>query len=260
MNNVGIHNGEYPRPLSVRERDWIEWILPADRPGYKSYRGIISTMMVIGEGRRGKGEIILGPEGDVPDFDEPLSPVFSYGAIETNSGTISITLREVLHDQVSVEIVSHRSDNIPEEFEELRRWTYSLWSPGRVCPQCKHNVREVIMHTVVTGSSLYVLALCTADRRLWVNDQSSGINRLIPSTNFYNELMLHKNIRDPKIALDAKRLFTECSSYSDEDLTYAFLTYNNIKTKVHIDGRLEIHKKSPRRFSGKVLKLLHIHK
>ena len=46
--------------------------------------------------------------------------------------------------------------------------------------------------------------------------------------------MLHKNIRDPKIALDSRRLFSELQSYSDADLTYAFLTYNKLKTKVRL--------------------------
>src|SRR5258707_15313997 len=115
MNDINFHNGQYPRPLSTREREWIEWILPIDRSGYKFYRDAASAMMVIGEGRRGKGEIILGVPGDVPDFDEPLGPVAAYGAVETNFGAISVTLREIVRNQISVEIVSHRSDQVPKE-------------------------------------------------------------------------------------------------------------------------------------------------
>jgi hypothetical protein len=73
-----------------------------------------------------------------------------------------------------------------------------------------------------------------------VYEQETEINHLIPVTNFYNELMLHKNIRDPKVALDSKRLFLEHEKYSDEDIAYAFLTYNRIRTKVHLEGNIQV--------------------
>ena len=246
MTEPPSYNGEYPRPLSRHERDWIEWILPQDRPAYRYYRTMIETMTVIGQGRRGKGEVILGPAGEKPDFSEPLAPVAAYGAIETTAGTISITLREQLNHQISVEIVSHQSDDIPQKFEEIRRWTYSTWETGQPCPQCLHNVRMVPMHVLASEKDHYVLAICVHDKRLWVYDSTSEMNRLIPLTNFYNELMLHKNIRDPNIALQAKRLFDDLPRYTDADLTYAFLTYNKIKTKIHIDGTLEADRRQQR--------------
>ncbi|HMD14213.1 MAG TPA: hypothetical protein VKI62_06280, partial [Bacteroidota bacterium] len=67
----------YPRDLTAREREWILWILPADRPGYREYRTVFDRMSVIGEGRRGNGEIILGPKESVVNFDLPLAPVFA---------------------------------------------------------------------------------------------------------------------------------------------------------------------------------------
>ena len=148
-----------PGSISRREREWIEWILPADRNGYRLYREKIASMSVIGEGRRGKGEIILGQSGQEVDFSAPLAPVFAYGAIETDFGTISVTIRELQDDQISVEIVSHRSDTVPPEFEEARRWTYSTWSPGDACPQCESSVREVPMHAVSAPQERFVLAI-----------------------------------------------------------------------------------------------------
>ncbi len=231
---------DYPRSLSAREKEWLAWILPPDREGYRVYRDLVAAMHVIGEGRRGEGEIILGMAGAQPDFSAPLPSVFAYGAIETNFGTISVTFREPFENQISVEIVNHRSEKIPDEFEESRRWTYSYWNPGDACPQCQKNVREVSMHA--SENERFVLAVCVNDKRLWVYDEASRVNRLVPVTNFYNELMLHKNIRDPKIALDHKRLFTELTSYSDADLTYAFFTYNKLKTKIHIGGTVTADK------------------
>jgi hypothetical protein len=224
----------YPRPLSARERAWLEWILPAGRPGYDAFRRALDGCVVIGEGRRGEGEIVLGPPGAVPDLDPPLGAVYSYGAIETNVGTISVTVREPVDGQASLEIVSHRAERVPDEFEESRRWTYALWNPGEPCPQCAGPLREVPMRSATDGR--LVLAVCAADWRLWVHDAAALVNRLIPVTNFYNEIMLHKNIRDPKTALDSRRLFADLGTFSDADLSRAFQTYNALKTKVHVDG------------------------
>jgi hypothetical protein len=245
----------YPRPLLPREREWIEWILPADRPGYRAYRDLLGEMVVVGEGRRGEGELILGHQGEEPDFSSPLAPLFAYGAIDSSAGMISISLRELRDDQVSIEIVSHSTGELPAQLEERRRWTYSSWKPGDPCPQCAHGVREVPMHSTGPEAGHLVLALCSTDRRLWVYDPSTGVNRLIPVTNFYNELMLHKNIREPGIALDSRRLFTELSRYSDSDLAYAFLTYNKIRTKVQVAGTIEADRSGKRGFAHGLLKL-----
>ena len=241
--------------LSEREREWIEWILPADRIGYCEYRDLICSMTVIGEGRRGKGEVIFGHRDQQADLSAPLAPVFAYGMIETNFGNISITIRERVNDQISVEIVSHRFDDVPREFEEARRWTYSSWNPGNVCPQCGIHVREVAMHPATHKEGHVILAICARDRRLWVFDATNRVNRILPVTNYYNELMLHLHIRDPKVALDTNRLFTDLGSYSDADLTYAFLTYNTLKKKISLEGGIEPDEPAGRGFMAKLKKL-----
>lgn len=248
-------NPEYPRPLLAREREWIGWILPADRTGYRFYRDVIEKMVVLGAGRRGEGEIILGLPGAEPDFSSPLAPLFAYGAVEFSVGMVSVSLREIREDQISVEIVSHGSDEIPPNLEERRRWTYSSWTPGDVCPQCSRALREVPMHSTGPDAECVVLGICPHDRRLWVYESSTGVNRLIPVTNFYNELMLHKNIRDPGLALESRRLFTDLPAYSDSDLTYAFLTYNKIKTKVHVAGTIEADRNEKRRSPHRFMRL-----
>ncbi len=250
----------YPRVLSDREREWIEWILPREREGYRRYRDLIAPMRVIGEGRRGKGELVLGVPGDAPDLNGPLAPVLAYGAIETTFGMISVTIREVQNDQISVEIVSHRSEEVPEEYEESRRWTYSTWNPGNGCPQCRGMVREIPMvPEAQTGAGL-VLALCPTDRRIWVHDRQSLVNYLIPVTNYYNELMLHKNIRDPKVALDAKHLFEDLPRYPDSDLAYAFLTYNKLRSRIPIAGTIRLPESTEKRSLGRTLRNLFMKK
>lgn len=227
-------NGKsFPRPLTQREKEWIFWILPEDRPGYREYRDLIAGMVVIGEGRRGKGEIILGKSGDVPDFSSPLSSVFAYGALETSGGECTISLREESDGQISVEIVSGGREEVPFDFEERRRWSYSTWRPGQECPQCLLQLREVAIE-LKNGQTLS-LALCPRDRRMWIYDPKTGANRLIPATNFHNELMMVKNVRDPAKALDTKRLFVELNTFTDEELTDAFLNYNRLRTKVRLE-------------------------
>jgi hypothetical protein len=54
-------------------------------------------------------------------------------------------------------------------------------------------------------------------------------------TNFYNELMLHRNVRVPAVALESKRLFLDLNDFTDVDLIRAFVTYNKLRTKVTLD-------------------------
>lgn len=225
----------FPRPLTQVERDLIAWVLPVVSPGYSALRTmLLDHFLVIGQGRRGEGEILLALPGSEPDVITPLPPVFAYGVVECKSDSIYVTVRELFEGQVSAEFVAGRSDQLPEQIVEVRRWTYSEWAPGRTCPQCGIAPREVELRTG-TGQ-LFVLAICKGDKRIWLHDGSQLVNLLIPATNFYNELMLRKNIRDPKIALNHNLLFGQLDRYSDADLVHAFATYNVLKTRVHAEG------------------------
>lgn len=223
---------EFPRPLSDFERMILLWILPEHKSGYQQYRRYISSWKVVGKGKRGEGNFILAPEGSVVDMSAPLASVFAYGVIETSAGKISVTLREAENSQLEFEIVNLDNEAIPEHFEERRRWNFSEWMSGAVCPMCKQHVREVTIRRAV-GKSL-TLAICPSDKRLWIYDDSDGVVHLIPVTNFYNELMMHKRVRDPEIALDSQNLFRNLSTYSDSDLTAAFVGYNNLRKKVEL--------------------------
>jgi hypothetical protein len=228
----------FPRDLTPLERDLLLWLLPADRPGYREYRSLISVWRVAAQGRRGEGNVILAPSTTNIDNDSPLPQVFAYGIVEMPTGAIVATIRERLGDQLEVEIVNLRGESLPGELNETRRWTYSTWLPGQPCPMCSGVLREVTLQTD-KGRTL-VLALCRRDERIWVYDAISGVNHPIPLTNFYNELMLHANVRDPKIALNSKRLFMDLHSYSDASLSRAFASYNKLKTKIQFEDRLQI--------------------
>ncbi len=103
---------------------------------------------------------------------------------------------------------------------------------------CETAPRQVDARTV-QGHAI-AIAICAADKRLWVWEERSEINHPIPVTLFYSELMKRTGMRDPAIALDASRLFTSLRSFSDEDIVGAFVTYNDIRSKVPVDDRIII--------------------
>ncbi len=218
----------YPRSLRAKERDLLESVLPPDRPGYRKYRELLETMQVIGEGRRGAGNLILGYPGQAPDVTSPLSPVVAYGVVETTQDRYTITVREFTGDQLDVEVVSAHDEEIPDHFEEKRRWTYASWRPGSLSPATGKPVREVPI------DDRSVLAVAAGEKRLWLYDGTTGMNHPIPVTNYHNELMVHKQIRDPAIALQVGLLFDRLSSYSDEDLRAAFVSYNAGRRRVEV--------------------------
>lgn len=229
---------KFPRELTTFERELLLWILPEERSGYREYRTCVQEWSVAAQGRRGEGNYILAPGGERVDVESPLPQVLAYGIVETATGQLSISVRERLENQVEFEIQSLRGSVDVAKLQEVRRWSLSSWLPLQPCPRCGKAVREVQMGSV-HGRKI-VLAVCAQDQRLWVYDEQTGINHPVPVSNFYNELMLHKNIRDPKTALDAKQLFRQLSLYSDADLAYAFRTYNRLRAKVASMGEIVI--------------------
>ena len=218
----------YPRALREKETSVLESVLPPDRPGYRRIRDLISSMVVLGEGRRGEGNIVLGFEGDAPIFNSPPAPVIAYGAIETTQDIFSITVRDCENDQIDVEILSAHGLPLPDHFEEKRRWSLSIWQPGMESPRSTGSVREIVIDDHV------VFVLAQRDRRLWVHERESGMNLPVPVTTYYNALMLLKGIRDPAVSLHARLLFDGPGTYSDNDLRQAFLNYNAVRPKVAV--------------------------
>jgi hypothetical protein len=217
------------------------WVLPDDRPGYRAYRELVEKWLVCARGRRGEGNYILAAPDELIDVASPLPQVIAYGVVETPTTQLAVTVRERLGDQIDFEIVNLRGGETPSVNGVTRRWTYSSWLPSQPCPICAGLLREVEMKT--EHEYRLVLAVCAKDQRMWVYDTGTGINHPIPVTNYYNELMLQKNIRDPKIALDFKRLFLDLAAYSDYDLARAFITYNNIRTKITIEEQIVVREK-----------------
>ena len=219
-------NGQYPRALRDIERILLRGVLPPDRPGYGVYRERIGQMVVIGEGRRGPGNLVLGFPSDRPDLSSPLAQVVAYGGVETADGTFTVTVREMLAEQIDIELISDRGEPVPDRIDALRSWSYSAWHPGLPSPAAGAPVREVAIGGGVT------LALSAREQRLWVHNAATGVVFLLPLTGFYTELMMQMNIRDPGIALVPRLLFGDLDRYTDADLREAFLAGNRIRRRV----------------------------
>jgi hypothetical protein len=203
-------------------------VLPADRKGYMEAREFVEAAHVLGEGRRGPGNLVLGIRAEPADVSGPTAPVLAAGAVETTRGPYTITVRERVANQMDVEILSERGEEIPDHFEEKRHWTYASWFPGQPSPATGAPVREVR----IRGG--HTLGICCAEHRVWLIDGDTGIVHPIPITNFYNALMLHRGIRDPRIALHSSLFFEQTDAYNDGDLEAAFLAYNTARPRVAV--------------------------
>jgi hypothetical protein len=236
----------FPRALTGQELAWLDFLLPADRPGYAEARHHLDGLLVLGEGRWGAGDFILGnPAGEI-DPTEGMRPVVSYGELAGHAAdgkvdTITLAIHEPNSEGlVEFQVASVSGASVPEGFVAESRWSYSYWSPGENCPATGEPVREIPLN----DASDLLLVISPAKRVLWMFDAVQRTSRLIPVTNFYNELMLLKGIRDPSIAFDHHRLFTGMNGYADSDLRAAYIRYNNTFRKVD-PMRLEVSQETP---------------
>jgi hypothetical protein len=242
--------GEFPRSLSARETAWLDVLLPSDRPGYARFRRSLDDLTVLGEGRWGSDDFILGRPGQEIDRTEGMLPVMAYGEIIcTADDGAAFTITLAVHqpnddDMIEFQVGVLGLDTIPERWSESARWSYSQWKPGAPCPATGAPVREIVLDAA--GELLLVIS--PAKRVLWLYDSRTMVTTLVPVTNFYNELMLLKGVRDPKIALDHKRLFTDLAGFTDMELHDAFARYNVGFRKVDA-SRLAVTAPEPQRAS-----------
>lgn len=223
----------FPRELSSREFAWITWLLPEDRPGYHRFRKLIQPLFVIGEGRWGAQDFVLGPIGGMIDHTEGMRPVVAFGTIHGDTCDVTLSLHEP-NDEGLIEFQLGTSTNgpVPFDFRERSRWTYSTWSPGDLCPATGAAVREVVLATGTLGTLR--LAISPGQRVIWLHNENDRTNTLVPISGFYNELVIAKRIRDPKVALNHRLLFTQAALFNDADIVEAFVRYNVLYRKVNV--------------------------
>lgn len=243
---------KFPRKLTEIERELLFSILPSDKPGYIKYREDIENKYVIGTGRFGETNLILGNRQEEINIQDASSSIFAAGSIIYDEGKIEISINEEIDEKIEFDI-SPKDYELVFKGKEIKRWNYSEWIPGQKSPQDKLNVREVII-----SPGKYILVISANEKRIWLHASESGINYLIPLSNYYNQLMIEKNIRDPKIALKPNLFFDDKagkhSDYTDIELRNSFLSYNKYLKKLDIKEETIINKTKDKRKFLKFLK------
>lgn len=238
MNNIKLNsNEEFPRKPAEDEKYLLFEILPSHKSGYNYYRNRIEELFIIGYGRFGKSNLIFGKENMKTDISGPSMPVLASGTIKIEDDEIDVTVHEEFEDQIETDISPKHSDQLPGNINVLSKWSYSEWNPGDPAPFDKSYVKEV---GILPGK--YILAIAPSHRKIWLHETETGINYLIPVSNFFNELMAVKSIRDSRIALKPNKLFSEIANYTDNNFINAFIKYNTYMRRINFDfSQIKIH-------------------
>ncbi len=235
-------NGNFPRKLTEREIDWIFWMLPENKPGYRDYREMIKKMMVIGYGKFEPDNLILGQPNDKPNEETFFTPVISLGQIEMKNAKIQISIHKEYKNQIQIDIVNLLGDVIPENVYEIKRWSYAHWIPGEVSPATGQSVREVKIFSKTKHN--LILVISPSDKKIWLHEIDSGINYIIPVTNFFNELLRQrKEIFDKASGLNPNSIFENINKFSDADINNAFINYSKLFAKVDVGAYEEMKEK-----------------
>ncbi|MEN3038424.1 MAG: hypothetical protein ABDI07_04600 [Candidatus Kryptonium sp.] len=235
-------NGKFPRDLTEREKNWILWMLPENKLGYRSYREMINKMVIIGYGKFEPDNLILGQPNDKPNEETFFMPVISLGQIEMRGAKIQISIHKEHRNQIQVDIVNLIGDTIPENASEIRRWSYAYWNPGDVSPCTGEPVREVEIFSRTEHN--LILVVSPSDKKIWLHEINSGMNYIIPVTNFFNELLRQrKEIIDKAGGLNVNLIFENINKFSDADINNAFINYSKIFAKVDVGAYEEVKEK-----------------
>ena len=237
-------NKLFPRELTEQELYWLFAALPENKPGYKKYRDLIESLVVIGYGRFGAGNLVLGEQHDVVDLEDSSAPIFAIADITYPNAKIYVTIHEEYDDQIEIDIKNLSADIIPEGLTNPKIWSYSDWIPGQNSPNDNAPVREV---TLIKNK--LILAFAPTHKKIWVHNADSGINHFVPVTNYYNEVMILLGNKDPEKALEPGRMFTDLNEFTDEQLITGFVIYNKRWKRVELDYSLFEQKDGPKKKS-----------
>ncbi len=223
----------FPRELFKSEKEILFSVLPESKSGYKKYRQRINYMKVIGQGRFGGGNFILGFEGDEVELDIPSASVFSSGIVISNESNFDVTIHEEEEEQIEFDISPFGKIDVDKEIKIESVTSLAFWNKNEKSPFTDSPVSEFVVL-----KNKYTLVIDSSAKKIWMNDIETGINHIIPLTNFYNELMRFKDIREHEIALKPGRFFNEVDKYSDEDIISAFLMYDKYMNRFNLQQKI----------------------
>jgi hypothetical protein len=213
--------------ISQNEISLLNSILPEYKPGYKKYRDYISSMKYLCEGRFGNGNYYIGTGNTEPDLSIPSNPVFALGYAETEAGKIDILIHEYEDEIIEVHLTSRYIDS--EKITILRSESFSEWNPGDLSPIHKKPVNEIQLR-----KNEYYLVLDESNNKIWLHNYESGVNHIIPVSNYFNELMRLKKIKDENLFRSPQLFFNRLDDFTDEDFKLAFYQYNKFMRRFNI--------------------------
>jgi hypothetical protein len=200
------------------ERTCLFLILPENKPGYNIYRNKIDSMMVIGDGNFGEGNYILGKNEPNPDLSFPSAPVFALGTVNNGTKQIDVIIHVETENKIEVWFGNDINEITDNKFNVK---SYSHWMPGMSSPFTDSKVREISVKP-----KEFILAIVPEEKKIWLYESSSGVNHLIPVSNYYNSLMLYRNERNADKVLNPNLFFNNLGLYNDLELKSALELYN----------------------------------
>ena len=174
-------------------------------------------MFVLGNGNFGGGNYILGANEPDPDLTFPSAPVFALGTLNDGSEQFDVIINEETENKIEVWFGKNVNENIGAG---LGIKSYSYWIPGMKSPFTDSEVREITIKP-----KEYILAVVPEEKKIWLWHSSSGVNHLIPVSNYYNSLMLFRNERNADKVLNPNLFFNNLGLYNDQELKSAFELY-----------------------------------
>lgn len=214
---------EFPRSLTAVEFEQIYFLLPENIEAYNRYRVRIAQLVVIGHGRFGDGNLILGKSGDTPDLSYSSLPVFASGQIEYGSSKVLVTIHEEYDEKIEVSINIIAGNSIPGNSKITGGWTYSTWKPGDKSP-FKNDSLKII--NISEKKNELVLVLSKTNHSIWLYESAKKYNHIIPVTNFINELLRGNSSIDRTKGINMNYIFDNLKKFKDSDFVKALVQYN----------------------------------
>jgi hypothetical protein len=213
--------------LSKNEIKLLFSILPEQKSGYKNYRELISTMKVMGKGRFENGNFYIGTGAAKPDLSIPSSPVFAVGIVKTNIGSIDVLIHEYEDDLIEVQLSKRVGDD--EEVIINNVLSFSEWNPGDKFRGSNEAVKEF---EIIKDK--FILVIDKTNKKIWLHNYESGVNQIIPVSNYFNELMRLKKIKDENLFRSPSLFFNKLDDFTDEEFKLAFYQYNKFMRRFDI--------------------------
>lgn len=213
--------------LSKNEIKLLYAVLPEGKPGYKKYRDLISSMRVMGKGRFENGNFYIGTGAAKPDLSIPSNPVFAVGIVKTNNGSIDVLIHEYEDDLIEVQLSKRVGDDVEVTIEDVL--SFSEWSPGYKSPDSNEVVKQF---DIIKDK--FLLVIDRTNKKIWLHNYESGVNHIIPVSNYFNELMRLKKIKDENLFRSPSLFFSKLDDFTDEEFKLAFYQYNKFMRRFDI--------------------------